>query len=87
MLNSEFNNMYILRNYLENIVFLRVLTSQGRAERVRAEFNPNTLKARLDSFSNEHIYVFELEFEFLTNRVFIESNSNLFANSSVREQL
>ena len=65
MLNSAFNNLYILRNYPENIAFFRVLTSRARVDGVRAEHTKSLARAR---FLNKHIYVFELELKFLTNR-------------------
>ena len=58
--------MYILRNYLKNIVFFRALTSRTSSSRARVEHTKSSARAR---FLNEHIYVFELELEFLINRV------------------
>ena len=75
MLNSAFNNIYILRNYYENILFFRALTSRARAEHTKS-----SARAR---FLNEHIYVFELEF--LTNRV--EPSFYRAELELVREQL
>ena len=75
MLNLAFNNMYILQNYSENIAFFRVLASRARAE--------HTKSSARSCFLNKHIYVFELEFEFLTSQAFIQPSSSLFANNPV----
>ena len=60
MLNSELKKHVYIIKYPENIAFFRVLTS-----RARAEYTKSSARA---SFLEEHIYVFELELKFLTNR-------------------